>query len=160
MISSSHSYYLQTMGVDLWVSRDLPKSHPLLNVIAPRHTPISMMIVLEDVEPDVAKQWLSGKVGRLLTQMLYSIGLSAENTAILYGVAAKTEEEFQTRDALLMEQISCLKPKLMLLLGSFITQCSHSIPIISGDHPTDLLNNPIKKKKAFADWMKVQKIVG
>lgn len=159
MISSSNAYYLQTMGIDLWLYRDLLESHPLLNVIAPQHTPISVMIVLEDAAPDAAKQWLTGKVGSLLTKMLRSIGLSPNNTAILYGVAAKTEEEFQTRDALLTEQVTRLKPKLMLLLGSFVTQCSHSIPIISGDHPMDLLNDPIKKKKAFVDWVQVKEML-
>ena len=147
------------MGIDLWVSRDLPDPPSLLNVIAPQHTPVSVMIVLEDVAPDATKHWLAGKVGGLLTKMLHSIGLSAENTVILYGMAAQTEEEFQIRDALLVENMTRFNPKLMVFLGSVVTRLSHHVPIVSGDHPTDLLKSPIKKKKALVDWMKIKAIL-
>ena len=150
------SYYLQTMGIDLWVRRGLPEPAPLLNVIAPKSSEISIMVVLEEADPDAANQWLAGKVGVLLTKMLHSIGLSSANTAIVCSVTTKTDQELKYRDVLLAEQVVFLNPKLILILGPFSTQCHPNIPVFLSNHPSDLLNNPIKKKNAFADWMKIK----
>lgn len=156
MLQQLRSYYLQAMGIDLWVRRGLPEPAPLLNVIAPNSSEISLMIVLEGADPDAANQWLGGKVGVILTKMLHSIGLSSANTAIVCGVAIKTDQELKYRDVFLAEQVVCLKPKLILILGPFSTQYHPNIPIFLSDHPWELLSNPIKKKNAFADWMKIK----
>ena len=153
------SYHLQKMGIDLWVRRSLNEPAPLLHVLASPHTQTSLMIVLEGVELDAVNHWPAGKAGGLLTNMLRSIGLTLDNTAVLCGVTVKTEQEIQLRDALLVEQVQRLKPKLLLILGQFLTQSNPHIPVLLSSHPMDLLTHPMKKKKAFADLMKVRQLL-
>ncbi len=157
-------YYLEQMGIETWVRRNLPPPPPLLNIIAPNSPKTLVMIVLEGAEIDKTKHWLAGKVGQLLKKMLHSIGVTTDNTAILCGLTSTPDSDHQQRDVELKEQIVRLKPQLILLLGQFSTQFlqdkGNHAPLITSMHPTDLLKNPSKKKQVFCDLMAIKKVLG
>ncbi len=157
------AYYLQQMGIERWVRRSLIAPESFFHIVTPKQGQSEVMVVLEEYEFEKAEQWLSGNVGRLLKKMLSSIGLSTDNTALLCAVYSNGESLVENRDALLKEQVIRFRPKLILVLGQFLStylhSCDLSIPLVLSAHPLDLLNNPIKKKLAFIDLLKVKQIM-
>lgn len=148
------SYYLQQMGIDCWVRRNLPEVPLPFYIIAPKNPEV--VVVLDDHEMMTNNQWPTGKVGHLLTKMLHSIGLSSENTAVLCGRSFQTEQELLQRDEFLAEQIIRLAPKALLILGNFVTRYSPKLPVIFTIHPADCLNTPLMKRKVFTDLVKMK----
>lgn len=157
------AYYLQQMGIKRWVRRSLDAPELFFHIVSPAQTQPEMMIVLENCAFDTTHHWLLGNVGQLLKNMLHGIGLSNDNVALLCGSCSIMNAQVLQRDALLKEQVVKLKPKLILILGPFLTHYLHSednpIPVMSSDHPVDLFNNPIQKKRAFVDWMRVKHLI-
>lgn len=159
---SVKSYYLKQMGIQQWVRRDLAEqAHATeLDIIAPKDSKTPLMIFMEKPEGIALHQWLSSKSGQLLLKMLHSIGLSQDNTSILSSIAVVSDEDVSRRDALIKEQINHYNPRLILILGSFVTKSFHQafndIAVISSCHPEELLIHPQMKKNVFFDLMMVK----
>lgn len=126
-----------------------------------------------------------GRAGKLLNNMLSSIGLQREDVYITNIVKCRppnnrepTPEEAQTCAPYLSRQIALIKPKIILALGRVAAQnllrterpvgslrgkrfyYEHTeIPIIVTYHPAYLLRSPQEKRKAWQDLLTAKAIV-
>lgn len=145
MDESSRAYYLQQMGVDLWTVRER------------QHTKVQLMVILEW---SPANPWHGSKAEILLTNMLSSVGFSQEDTFVICVVPLKFLDDASKRDRLIKEQILQMKPKMMLILGEFLSELTNQslsgMPVKSSKHPLDLLNHGNQKKQAFQDLIDVK----
>lgn len=159
---SVKSYYLKQMGIEQWVRRGLAEQSHVseLDIVAPKDLKTPLMVFMEKPEGIELHQWLLSKSGQLLLKMLHSIGLSQDNTSILSSISVVSDEDVSRRDALIKEQLNRYKPRLILILGSFVTKSFHQafndIAVITSCHPEELLIQPQKKKNVFFDLMMVK----
>lgn len=125
-----------------------------------------------------------GAAGQLLTRMILAMGLQREEVFIANilkcrppGNRVPTPEEMETCLPYLKKQIQCLKPRVIVALGSTavrgllhaetgITKLRgtwkvfQDIPVMPTFHPAYLLRNPPAKKAAWEDLQAVLRRIG
>lgn len=196
-------YYLEQMGITPWVMRDDPQSLSTLQrltievasctrcplhetrsqtVFARGNPQAKLMIIGEAPGFHEDQQGLPfvGAAGSLLDQMVSSIGLDSKQIYIANVLKCRPpnnrdpqSDEITQCSGYLSQQISLVKPQLLLALGRFagqyllnttrslsqmrdLKQQYQTIPVIVTYHPAYLLRNPADKKNAYQDWQKVQ----
>ncbi len=200
-------YYLEKMGITPWIVRDeqqtLSALRPLSHTVAActccplhstrKHTVFArgnpqakLMIIGEAPGFHEDQQGLPfvGAAGQLLDKMVECIGLSADDIYIANILKCRppnnrdpeSEEIAQCADYL-KQQITLVKPKLLLALGRFAgqylvnsthslasmrsqTHHYHHIPVMVTYHPAYLLRTPGDKKKAYHDWLAIGSLLG
>jgi len=157
MLNSQRDYYLQQMGVDVWVSRPLSGADSQMK-----------LMVIGDVSEWAEKKILVGKAHNLLQDMLVSIGLTDE--AIYFSA-----DMLQGKEAL-VQKIKAVNPQLLCSVGHVAAtallqqestleqmrnQVHHcqNIPLVATYHPMHLLHCPGDKKKAYQDLLTVQALL-
>ncbi len=200
------NYYLEQMGITPWLVRDNPQRLSTLQKLAtevaactrcPLHQTRSqtvfargnpqakLMIIGEAPGFHEDQQGLPfvGVAGGLLDQMISCIGLINNEVYIANVLKCRPpnnrdpqSEEITQCSSYLAQQVSLVKPTLLLALGRFagqyllnttrsLTQMrSHkhdyqNIPVIVTYHPAYLLRNPSDKKRAYQDWLTVQQLL-
>ena len=125
-----------------------------------------------------------GRAGSLLNEMLKSIDLARENVFIANILKCRPPnnrdpqpDEVSHCIDYLLQQISLIKPKLILAVGRISAQNLlnrpeplgqlrnhlhhyHNIPVIVTYHPAYLLRSPEQKRQAYKDLLKVQEFLG
>jgi DNA polymerase len=133
---------------------------------------------------DLQGQPFVGRAGQLLNAILASINLTREDVFIANILKCRPPEnrdpnpdEVATCTPYLEKQIALLKPTLILAVGRIAAQfllkttaslsslrgkmhTYQNIPLMITYHPAYLLRTPRDKKKAYADWVKVKKMIG
>ncbi len=200
------NYYLEQMGITSWLVRDNPQRLSTLQQLAtevaactrcPLHQTRSqtvfargnpqakLMIIGEAPGFHEDQQGLPfvGVAGSLLDQMISCIGLINNEIYIANVLKCRPpnnrdpqSDEITQCSSYLAQQISLVKPTLLLALGRFAGQyllnTTHSltqmraqkhdyqnIPVIVTYHPAYLLRNPLDKKRAYQDWLTVQQLL-
>lgn len=126
-----------------------------------------------------------GRAGQLLDAMMAGIGLSRQNVYIANVLKCRppnnrdpSPEEVAQCTPFLQQQLSLLKPKLIVALGRISahyllktnisltklrsqvhTFGETNIPLIVTFHPAYLLRSPIDKRKAYEDLLMIQKFL-
>ena len=124
-----------------------------------------------------------GKAGKLLTQIIHSIGLNRESVYICNVVKCRppgnrnpTTEEMTACSPILLKQIELIKPKLIVTLGNVATKCLvkdavgimkmrgktvdfKGISLIPTFHPSYLLRNPATLSQVWSDMRKVRQAI-
>jgi hypothetical protein len=146
---SLRHYYLQQMGIDLWLMR---------NTSVDDQCHACKILV-------IAPELLSHS--SLLTNMILSIGLSKEDV--------QTCAFSESSDSLL-QQIKQYHPQVLLVFGVDAGRCFfneyssfemmrrqghefHGIPLVVSFHPRDVLQTPILKKQVYQDLLLVQRLL-
>lgn len=125
-----------------------------------------------------------GRAGQLLDAMLASINLKRDDVFIANILKCRPPEnrdphpdEVATCTPYLKKQIALLQPTLILAVGrvaaQFLLKTTASLgslrgkmhtyqntPLMITYHPAYLLRTPKDKKKAYADWVGVKKVIG
>jgi len=186
-------------------ARDLPRDwHSLIQVASTcqdcsLHTSRSQTVfgngnqnadwlILADVpttEDDKTGQPFSGEQGELLNAMLRAIGLSRQQvylTTLVKCCPADNREadntEYQNCRQYIEQQISMVKPKLILVFGQNAAQklldnhstlarlrnkvhyfSDNNIPVIVSYHPASLLSQPANKRNAWHDLILASKTI-
>lgn len=155
MQTSLQSYYLQQMGIETWVRRNQRPRASAVHLIAPKRAESSALVLFEGGAFDKAGQWIEGAAGRLLQNMLQSIGLSLDNTAVLFGDPEQMGDVVESH-------VVHLKPCVILVLDQ-TNQLSVGLrlkslnqPYISCTHPLNLLKQPSQKKSAYATLLQIK----
>lgn len=123
-----------------------------------------------------------GKAGGLLDKMLKSVGFGEDDVYIANVLKCRPpnnrdphSDEIQACTNHLKQQIALINPQLLLAVGKFAGQfllqtnltlskmrlSTHEyqgIPVLVSYHPAYLLRNPVDKKKAYADLLKVKQL--
>ncbi|MCC5791978.1 MAG: uracil-DNA glycosylase [Legionellaceae bacterium] len=207
MSDASSYHYLQAMDIELWLPRPRPFSgvQPLAilaeevaactrcplhqtrsKTVFSRGNPQARLMIIGEAPgfyEDQSGRPFVGKAGRLLTQMLRSIGLTEEEVYIANVLKCRpphnrdpAAEEIAQCSAYLSRQIELVKPGLILALGRFAGQFLFGKPLplrqLRGQrhhyqhtpcmvsyHPAYLLRHPSDKKEAHRDWLTVQSIL-
>jgi len=81
---------------------------------------------------------------KLFYDMFRSIGASKEMLEVVYNLEANSFKK----------HVQKTKPRVIIALGCKVLACD-TTPVIVMHHPSDLLQNPIDKKKAYADLGRV-----
>lgn len=99
---------------------------------------------------DDTGHWIEGAAGQLLKQMLHSIRLSPNNTAVVFGESSVMNQVVQTH-------VKRLNPGVVLVfsLNDAVIEL-HKTPMIKSIHPALLLTQPHRKKSAYSDLLRVQ----
>ena len=124
-----------------------------------------------------------GKAGKLLTQMVHSIGINRESVFICNVVKCRPpgnrnpdSEEIATCSPFLLKQLEILKPKLIVTMGNIATktllpQASgimkmrgkqtvfQDIPLIPTFHPSYLLRNPSALYLVWDDMRHIRQVL-
>ncbi len=124
-----------------------------------------------------------GKAGKLLTQMIHSIGINRESVFICNVVKCRPPgnrnpdaEEIATCSPFLFKQLEFLKPKLIVTMGNIATKTLlpdaagimkmrakasvfQNIPIIPTFHPSYLLRNPSALSLAWDDMRQIRQVL-
>lgn len=155
MSASLKAYYLQQMGIDVWVRRPclMPDSNHAI-ILAKQAEP-TLFIVLDGEALDKERQWLSGAEGDLLTNMLRSIGLLPESVALICGDQINMANVIEYH-------VSRYQPRAILALTypdhqahinapSWFSRLSPGLrlPLVCSFHPQALLQTPAYKKLAY-----------
>lgn len=146
---SLHAQYLNAMGIQVWVRRNIPD--PVLPF------PPNLMFITEAPKENE-------KADKIFDAMLYAIDLTRESINITYIC-----DNF-------LEQIASIKPTLIVALGriaahellktdTLITQLRNQvfeygdekIPLIVTYHPKYLLHRPTEKANAWQDLQLIAK---
>lgn len=152
MSHTLNHYYLQTMGIDVWVSREKKSSEKNLSQLADevascsrcvlhktrtqtvfsRGNPLAKLMIIGEAPGFYEdKQGLPfvGKAGMLLNQMLQSVGLTEQDVYIANVLKCRPpdnrdpkQEEIVHCSGYLTEQIQLNNPHLLLALGRFAGQ--------------------------------------
>ena len=125
--------------------------------------PGRLLVVIENSVIDPGTQWIIGKAGSLLTNILHSIGLTKESVALVTHDSLTKMFLAGTGDEATIsnpeEQISQIDPKAILYMGenTYESICPNKlkIPVISTHSLSDLLTNPIQKKNAFMNLSRI-----
>ncbi len=155
MSTSLKAYYLQQMGIETWVRRSVLPRVSGVHVVAPKHAESLVLVVLEGGELDEASQWVAGAAGRLLKNMLQSIGLSPENTALVFGASSSMVDVVKAH-------VVRLEPRVILVLeqtsttGVGLRLATCTTQIVNSIHPMDLLMQPLRKKSVYSDLLQVK----
>jgi len=152
------------------------------------NSPIMLVGEAPGMEEDVSGQTFLGEVGDLLKKMLSAINIKKENVYSTYAVNFRppedrkpTPKEIKRYSQFLQKQISIIKPKLIILMGSTamesLTGLNSKISIERGKwkevivqnttyniiitfNPSYLLRVPENKKYSWEDLKKIkQKII-
>lgn len=136
-------------------------------------------------EEDLKGEPFVGRAGKLLDNMLLTIGLSRTKNIYIANVLKSRPPENKISNHLeaipvclpfLMKQIEIVSPKIICCLGSVATQAvlntklpiskirGHfqeidGIKVLPTYHPSFLLRNPIAKKEAWEDLKKLKKMI-
>lgn len=136
-------------------------------------------------EEDLKGEPFVGRAGRLLDNMLITIGLSRTKNIYIANVLKSRPPENKISNHLesipiclpfLMKQIEIVSPKIICCLGTVATQAIlnsklpiskirghfhevNGIKVLPTYHPSFLLRNPIAKKEAWEDLKKLKKMV-
>jgi uracil-DNA glycosylase family 4 len=124
-----------------------------------------------------------GKAGKLLTQMIHSIGINRESVFICNVVKCRppgnrnpNSEEIATCSPFLFKQLEILNPKLIVTMGNIATktllpQASgimkmrgkatvfQDIPLIPTFHPSYLLRNPSALNLVWDDMRQIRQVL-
>ena len=159
MPTSLKAYYLQQMGIETWVRRSVLPRVSGVHLMAPKRAESLALVVFEGGEFDEASQWIAGAAGRLLKNMLQSIGLSPVNTAVVFGASSSMGDVVQAH-------VVRLKPRVILVFQQTNSTCvglrrailnpTYASQIVSSIHPVDLLTQPLRKKSAYSDLLQVK----
>ena len=168
MANTLRYYYLQQMGIDVWVPRD---SHS--DDISAQATARLLIIAEVASMDDLQRPFFSGKAAVLFKQMLSSIGLSTDEVHIMN---IRRGVDHASLDNALTQQIALISPQVILALGSFaathVLQGSlpfntmrsrvheyQGIPVLVSYDPEYLLINPSEKKNAYADLQALMQLL-
>jgi len=149
------------------------------------NSPIMLVGEAPGIEEDSAGLTFLGEVGNLLKKMLNAINIKKENIYSTYAVNFRTPEdrkptpkEIKRYSQFLQKQISIIKPKLIILMGSTamesLTGLNSKISIERGKwkeviiqnttysiiitfNPSYLLRAPENKKHSWEDLKKIKK---
>lgn len=196
-------YYLEQMGITPWVMRDDPQNLSTLQRLATevagctrcplyktrtqtvfaRGNPQAKLMIIGEApgfHEDQQGHPFVGAAGSLLDRMVASIGLDAQQIYIANVLKCRPPnnrdpqpDEITQCSSYLSQQISLVKPSLLLALGRFagqyllnttrslsqmrnLQQQYQTIPVVVTYHPAYLLRNPTDKKNAYQDWLKIQ----
>jgi uracil-DNA glycosylase len=146
---SLHAQYLNAMGIQVWVQRNIPVPAPPL--------PVNLMFITEAPKENE-------KAEKIFDAMLYAIDLKNKDINMTYIC-----DNF-------LEQIALIKPRLIVALGriaahellktdTLITQLrnqvfeygNEKIPLIVTYHPKYLLHRPTEKANAWQDLQLISK---
>lgn len=158
MSSFLKAYYLQQMGIETWVRRTVLPRVSGVHMMTPKDADSALLVVFEGGELDKASQWIAGSVGCLLKHMLLSIGLSPKYTPLIFG-------DTSAIDAVLQAHVAYLKPRVVLVFRQTssahdeIWSGLHSTQFIHIIHPMDLLSQPLRKKSAYTDLLRIKRIL-
>jgi hypothetical protein len=146
----------------MWVRRP-PVSAMLRSSLPERITSPLVMVVVDGREFDMATQTVSGKEGRLLQNMLHSIGLSVKQTAVVCRILP-ADGLGDLPEALMKSYLDCIKPQIVLVIGQSLSMVVKSAPeavktILVTAHLHDLLSQPVEKRKAMAALMTLQSLL-
>jgi DNA polymerase len=149
---SLHAQYLNAIGIQVWVRRNIPVPVP-----TPPPSPVNLMFITEAPKENE-------KAEKIFDAMLYAIDLNLEKINIAYIC-----DNF-------LEQIALIKPTLIVALGriaahellktdTLITQLrtqvfeygDEKIPLIVTYHPKYLLHRPTEKANAWQDLQLIAK---
>lgn len=145
MLNNQHAYYLQQIGIDIWVPRQASQGC----------SKVKLMVIWDLPEPDGVK-----KARVLLRQMLNSLGITEQEVCIV--------ETSEQGDDVLMQKIKAVHPQLLFSLGwlpgseQTLEQMRgkvhvyQDIPLVISYHPIHLLRSPEDKKSAYQDLVCVQ----
>lgn len=124
-----------------------------------------------------------GKSGALLEKMLQSVGFSMETVYIANVLKCRPPnnrdplaEEISQCAGYLSEQLTLVAPKIILAMGRFAGQFLlnttsplnkmrnqlhdyQQVPVLVSYHPAYLLRNPIEKKNAYNDLLRVKHLL-
>lgn len=199
-------YYLEKMGIMPWIVRDEQQTLSALQALSHtvatckrcplystrKHTvfargnPQAKLMIIGEA-PGFHEDQLGlpfvGAAGQFLDKMIDCIGFGANDIYIANILKCRppnnrdpeTAEITQCTDYL-NQQITLVKPKLLLALGRFAAQylvnSTHSlsnlrskthyyqdIPVMVTYHPAYLLRSPGDKKKAYHDWLEVRDLL-
>lgn len=199
-----HPYYLQQMGIDVWVKRQqkAPDCSQTLDLLAQkvasctlcalhknrtqtvfaRGNPKARLMIIGEAPgfyEDKKGLPFVGKAGALLDNMLKSVGYGEDQVYIANVIKCRPPdnrdpdaEEIAACSPYLTEQIQQIRPVLILALGRFAGQFImkkkipmhhmrqhihyyEQTPCLVTYHPAYLLRNPVDKKKAYEDLVKV-----
>ena len=149
------------------------------------NSPIMLVGEAPGIEEDIAGLTFLGEVGDLLKKMLSAINIKKENIYSTYAVNFRppedrkpTPKEIKRYSQFLQKQISIIKPKLIILMGSTamesLTGLNSKISIERGKwkevivknttyniiitfNPSYLLRAPENKKHSWEDLKKIKK---
>lgn len=136
-------------------------------------------------EEDLKGEPFVGRAGKLLDNMLLTIGLSRTKNIYIANVLKSRPPENKISNHLesipiclpfLMKQIEIVSPKIICCLGAVATQAIlnsklpiskirghfqdvNGIKVLPTYHPSFLLRNPIAKKEAWEDLKKLKKMI-
>jgi len=124
-----------------------------------------------------------GKAGKLLTQMIHSIGINRESVFICNIVKCRppgnrnpTPDEINTCSPFLLKQLEILNPRLIVTLGNIATKTLlpeasgimrmrgrlssfRGIPLIPTFHPSYLLRNPSALELVWNDMKQIRQLL-
>lgn len=147
-------YYLQQMGIDVWLLRN---SEDFVSET-------TLMVIVEVV--DDIDETQQRKSENLLNRMINSIGVPKQSLSIF---PFKKNSSQQT----IVNQIKSIRPRLILALGDavvdwFIDQGAiftndrydyNGTVVVNSHHPYHLLNNSRDKKNAYKDLLAINKLL-
>lgn len=136
-------------------------------------------------EEDLKGEPFVGRAGRLLDNMLATIGLSRDKNIYIANVLKSRPPENKIANHLdsipiclpfLMKQIEIVSPKIICCLGAIASQTIlktnlpiskirghfhewNGIKVLTTYHPSFLLRNPISKKEVWEDLKKLKKMI-
>ncbi|MDM8567663.1 uracil-DNA glycosylase [Candidatus Halobeggiatoa sp. HSG11] len=217
-IANSHIQYLNTMGIQVWIRRQLETSDPVCEPSVEKNIPDKEVVIppvnwetLQEqvktctncdlhktrtqtvfgvgnrnadllligeapgADEDMQGEPFVGRAGQLLNAMLYAIKLSREDIYIANVIKCRppnnrnpNNDEMTCCNHFLQQQISLLKPKLIVATGRVSAQHLldtttpigqlrgkqfkyNNIPLIATYHPAYLLRRPSEKRKSWQD---------
>lgn len=217
MNESLRQYYLQTMGVTIWQSRDMPVANAVTQpaieqsawdqlrekvsrctqcalhksrkqtVFGVGHQQADLLIVGEapGYYEDQQGEPFVGRAGKLLNEMLKSIGLDRQTVYIANVLKCRppqnrdpVADEVACCTPFLEQQIQLLNPQLILALGrvsahyllkstasmrdlrgSIFRFGEQNVPLLVSYHPAYLLRSPRAKRQSFNDLLKVKEML-
>ncbi|MGQ3891468.1 DNA polymerase III subunit psi [Legionella sp. CNM-4043-24] len=145
MANPLSSYYLQQMGIDVWVERQSAREKELAHLnqstaLSTCGNPDAQLMV-------IARKPIFDKAALLLSRMLQSIGFDEPDVFI----ASSDNPE------LLARQIDLTAPRAVLnLAGVELDTSSFAGTCVTCLHPEHLLQHPKDKKAAFMNLQKLK----
>lgn len=158
------------------------------NIVFGEGNPDSDVMIIGEApgrEEDEAGKPFIGRAGKLLNEFLLSIGLDRNSVYITNTVKCRPPEnrnpeliEIESCSAYLDQQISNIKPKVIVLLGKIAANKmlgqdkpiselrlkkffidKYNIPMIVFYHPAYILRSPLQKKKVWEDLQHLNDIL-
>jgi len=146
MSKALHSYYLQQMGIETWITRK-----PVIQQT-------KLWVISKEFDAHL-------KARSLFNKMLSSIGLLPDDFCMKSGVSEQLFDELKRSPPKLMLAIdhkliySLLNTDQPLMNLRSRIHIVHNVPVIVSYSPIDLLQHPIDKKRCYQDLLFVQKLL-